>query len=78
MITSILARSTRQLVIGGLLGIAVAAGLDRLTGGAMLGGQMPALLAIVATIVLLSGLLATLAPAMRALRVRPMEALREE
>jgi hypothetical protein len=78
VITSILARPTRQLVIGGLLGIAVAAGLDRLTGGAMLGGQMPALLAIVATIVLLSGLLATLAPAMRALRVRPMEALREE
>ncbi len=78
VITAILSRSTRQLAGGLLIGAAGAALLDRLTGGAMLGGQVAALLALVAAIMLFSGLFATLGPARRALRIQPMEALREE
>ena len=78
VVTSILATSTQQLAVGLLMGAAGAALLDGLTRGAMLGGQMATLLALVATIMLVSGLLATLAPVTRALRIRPMEALREE
>lgn len=78
VISSIFSGSTRQLGIGLLIGAAGAALLDRLTGGAMLRGEMATLLVLVAAIMLLSGLLATLGPARRALRIQPMEALREE
>ena len=78
VIASIFRRSTGQLAVGLLLGAGVAVLLDRLTGGAMLEGQMGPLLTFVAGIMLLSGLLATLGPARRALRIQPMEALREE
>jgi ABC-type lipoprotein release transport system permease subunit len=43
-----------------------------------LGEQATALVAFVATITFVSGLLATVGPARRALRIQPMEALREE
>jgi ABC-type lipoprotein release transport system permease subunit len=44
----------------------------------MLGGQAVPLMAVVASIMLASGTLASLAPARRALRLQPMDALREE
>lgn len=78
VIWSIFSRSTRQLGIGLLIGAVGAALLDQLTGGDMLGGAGVPLLALVAAIMLASGLLATLGPACRALRIQPMEALREE
>ena len=78
LVASIFSRSTRQLGIGLLIGAALAAFLDRLTGGGMLDGQMAPLLVFVATIMLVSALLATLGPARRALRIHPMDALREE
>jgi len=43
----------------------------------MLSGEVVPLLALVAAIMLLAGLLATLGPVRRALRIQPMEALRE-
>jgi ABC-type antimicrobial peptide transport system permease subunit len=55
-----------------------AAGLDRMTGGEMLSGEAVPLVAFVAAIMLAAGLIATLGPARRALRIQPMVALREE
>lgn len=78
VIASIFWRATRQLGIGLVIGVAGAALLDRLAGGDMLGGEVLPLLTLVATIMLAAGLLATLGPARRALRIQPMEALREE
>jgi predicted permease len=78
VIASIFSRSTRQLGIGLVIGASGAAFLDRLAGGDILGGEVGPLLALVAAIMLLSGLLATLGPARRALRIQPMDALREE
>jgi predicted permease len=78
VLASIFLRSTRQLGIGLLVGAAGAALLDRLAGGEMLNGEVGPLLALVAAIMLLSGLLATLGPARRALRIQPTDALREE
>jgi hypothetical protein len=75
---SIFSRSGRQLGVGILVGSAVAFLLDRVAGGAMLGEEAAVLLALVASMVLLSGLLATLGPARRAWRTHPMDALREE
>ena len=75
---SIFSRSTRQLGIGLLIGVVGAALLDRLAGGNMLREEVAPLLALVATIMLLAGLLATLGPALRAVRIQPMDALREE
>lgn len=78
VVASIFSRSTRQLGIGLLIGAALAAQLDRLMGGDMLDGQVATLLVLVAAIMLFSGLVATLGPARRALRIQPMDALREE
>jgi predicted permease len=78
LIASVFRRSFRQLAAGALVGAGVAALLDQVTGGAMLGGQAVPLLAVVASIMLASGTLACLAPARRALRLQPMDALREE
>jgi ABC-type antimicrobial peptide transport system permease subunit len=78
MITSIFTRSARQLGAGlgvGLVGTAI---LDRVTGGSLLRGRALLLLAGIAALMIAAGLLATLGPARRALRVQPMEALREE
>jgi hypothetical protein len=78
LIASVFRRSLRQLAAGALVGAGVAALLDQVTGGAMLGGQAVPLMAVVASIMLASGTLASLAPARRALRLQPMDALREE
>jgi len=78
VVASIFSRSARQLGSGLLIGVAGAVLLDRLTGGDMLSGEVVPLLAFVAAIMLVSGLLATLGPARRALRIQPTEAMREE
>jgi putative ABC transport system permease protein len=78
VLTSIFARSARQLATGLILGAAAAATLDRMTGGEMLEGQVVPLIVFVAAIMIAAALLATLGPARRALRIQPMVALREE
>ena len=75
---SIFSRSARQLGLGLLIGAAGAGLVDRLAGGELLRGEATPIIAFVATIMLCAGLLATVGPARRALRIQPMEALREE
>jgi ABC-type antimicrobial peptide transport system permease subunit len=78
IVTSIFRRSIAQLAVGIGVGTGVAVLLDRVTQGEMLGGEAVPLVGIVCTIMLVSGLIATAAPARRALRVEATELLREE
>lgn len=78
IVTAIFRRSARQLALGLVVGITVGGVLDRLTGGELLGGRAGVLLPLVATMMVVAGLLATLRPARRALRIHPMEAMRAE
>ncbi len=78
IIASIFRRSIAQLVAGIGVGTLAAVLLDRVTQGELLEGETVPLVAIVCTIMLLSGLIATAAPARRALRVEATELLREE
>jgi hypothetical protein len=75
---SIFKRSIAQLVAGIGVGTVFAVLLDRLAQGEMFRGDGVPLVAIVCTIMLVSGLIATAAPARRALRVEATELLREE
>ena len=78
ILASILSRAALQLGAGAGLGLAVAGALSILTGGAATGGHEIVVLPAVTLILLAVGLLATLGPARRSLRIPPMEALREE
>jgi len=78
LLASIFSVAARRLGIGLAIGSAGALLLDRVAGGDVLKGDVVPLLAFVVALMLLSGLLATLGPARRALRIEPMEALREE
>jgi len=78
IMASIFRRSIAQLAAGIGVGSLVAVLLDRVAQGEMLRGEAVPLVAIVCTIMLLSGLIATAAPARRALRVEATELLREE
>jgi putative ABC transport system permease protein len=70
-------RPARQLGLGLVIGAVAAAALDNLTGGQMLDGRAVLLLPLVAALMVLAGLLATLAPARRAMRIHPVQALRD-
>ncbi|HEX2190911.1 MAG TPA: ABC transporter permease [Longimicrobiaceae bacterium] len=72
---SIFARALRQLSLGVGVGAVLGAGLAY---GELTAGRSAAVLLGVAVIVLGVGLLATLGPARRGLRIEPMEALRAE
>ena len=73
----IFARTSAQLGAGVLAGLVLAAGLDRLAGGA-LGDRTLVLLPTVAALMVMVGLLAALGPARRGLAVQPTDALRED
>jgi predicted permease len=78
ILAAILSRAALQLGIGAGLGLSVAVGIDVLTGGGLTGGRGRIVLPAVTLVILLVGLLATLGPARRGLRISPMEALRED
>jgi predicted permease len=78
ILAAVLSRAALQLGIGAGLGLSVAVGIDVLTGGGLTGGQGRIVLPAVTLVILMAGLLATLGPARRGLRISPMEALRED
>jgi len=76
ILTGVLWRAARQLVIGVVIGLGLSVVADRLSGGAVMGGQSVALVPGVAAFMMVVGLLAAAGPARRGLRVEPTEALR--
>jgi ABC-type antimicrobial peptide transport system permease subunit len=78
VLRTIFSRSALQLALGLAVGVALSALFERLSGGELMGGQHHVLVPMVAAIVIAAALLATAGPARQALRVRPMEALRQE
>jgi putative ABC transport system permease protein len=78
VLQTIFSRCALQLALGLAVGVALATLLERLSGGELMRGQHIVLVPMVAALVLAAGLLATAGPARQVLRVRPMEALRQE
>ncbi|HEX6938567.1 MAG TPA: FtsX-like permease family protein [Longimicrobiales bacterium] len=78
VLQTIFSRSALQLALGLAVGAILTTLLDRLSGGELMNGQQHVLVPMVAALVIAAGLLATAGPARRALRVHPMEALRQE
>ena len=78
VLQTIFSRSARQLALGLAVGVALSALLERLSGGELMRGQHHVLVPMVATLVIAAALLATAGPARQVLRVRPMDALRQE
>ena len=78
ILTSVLARATRQLALGVGIGLAAALGLDLAAGGELMDGSGMLLVPGTAAFMLVVGLLAAAGPARRGLAVQPTEALRSE
>lgn len=74
---SIFARAVRQVGVGVLVGVGVAALLFRVAGG-KISGTGAATLLLAAALMTVVGLLAALGPARRGLRIQPSEALRAD
>jgi ABC-type lipoprotein release transport system permease subunit len=77
LLSGVFSRALAQLAIGVIVGVAIACVLDVVTGGELMGGMAAVLLPAVAALMAGVGLLATVGPAMRGLRIHPTEALRE-
>jgi ABC-type antimicrobial peptide transport system permease subunit len=67
-----------QLASGIAAGITMAILIDVLSGGEMMGGAAAILLPVMSVLMVAVGLLASIGPARRGLRVHPTEALRDE
>jgi ABC-type antimicrobial peptide transport system permease subunit len=78
LLRSIFSRAARQLAIGVAVGLAVAALVEKLTGGALMNGNGAVLLPAVAALMTAVGLLASAGAARQSLRIQPTEALREQ
>lgn len=78
ILVGIFARATAQLLAGVLIGLILAAALNRSSGGELMGGNAVILLTIASALMMVVGLLAALGPARRGLAIEPTEALREE
>jgi hypothetical protein len=77
ILRSIFARATGQLALGVVVGINAALVIDWLGGGEMLGGAGALLLTTISALMLMVGLVASIGPARRGLRLEPTQALRE-
>ncbi|HEY7055515.1 MAG TPA: ABC transporter permease [Vicinamibacterales bacterium] len=78
VLAGIFGRALAQLGAGVAAGVAIAAAVEWLSDGEMLGGQGMVLLPSVVVVMSMVGLLATLGPARRGLAIQPTEALRDE
>jgi putative ABC transport system permease protein len=78
LLAGVFARAFGQIALGVLVG-AVIAGLGEFAmDGEFMGGNGAVLLPIVAVLMAGAGLIATLGPALRGLRIHPTEALRDQ
>jgi predicted permease len=78
ILSSVLARATRQLAFGVGIGLVVTVAIDRASGGTMMSATGLLLVPVTVALMLVVGLLAAVGPARRGLRVQPTEALRAE
>jgi putative ABC transport system permease protein len=78
LLAGIFSRALAQLALGALAGMAGAVGLEQVLEGEMFQGRGAVILPLVAAVMVTVGLLATLGPARRGLRIQPTEALRDE
>jgi putative ABC transport system permease protein len=78
LLRNIFTRAALQLAAGIVVGTVLALMINRASEGEMLGSLGLALLPVTAVVMTIVGLLATLGPARRGLRIQPTEALRAE
>ncbi len=78
LLRSIFRKAALQLGAGVVVGTVLALLLDQASEGEMLGLFGRSLLPVAATVMVLVGLVATIGPARRGLRIQPTEALRAE
>jgi putative ABC transport system permease protein len=78
IVLGVLSKVTRQIAVGIVVGSVIAWQLDRAMNGGFTGGRGAYLLAVVAAMMMVVGLLAAAGPARRALRIQPTEALKGE
>ncbi len=78
VIMSVLSRSLAQVGTGIVIGIGLAAVLDRAMEGGWTGGRATLVLPAVVALMAVVGFIAAIGPASRALRIQPTEALRSE
>ena len=78
LLVSVFSRAGGQLGAGVIAGIVLAVAADTLSGGDALGRAGLVALPVVSVAMVIVGLLATLGPARRGLRIHPIEALREQ
>lgn len=78
IVASIFSRALLQLAAGAALGAALGVALERASGGVLLRGNASTVVPLVALVVSAVGLLAALGPTRRSLRIKPIEALREQ
>ncbi len=78
VLQTIFSRAALQLSLGLAVGVVLVTMIERLSGDEMMRGQHHVLVPMVAALVIAAGLIATAGPARQALRVHPMEALRQE
>jgi putative ABC transport system permease protein len=78
LLRSIFMRAALQLAAGIVVGTVLALMIDRASEGEMLGSLGRALLPVTAGVMTIVGLIATIGPARRGLRIQPTEALRAE
>jgi len=78
ILAGVFGRALAQLTAGAIVGMAVAALLDRVSGGDLLEGHGEVVLPLVGLFITAVGLVAALGPARRGLSINPTEALRAE
>jgi hypothetical protein len=78
LLRSIFTKAALQLAAGVVVGIVMALMIDRASDGEMLGLFGRALVPLTAVVMTIVGLVATIGPARRGLRIQPTEALRAE
>jgi ABC-type lipoprotein release transport system permease subunit len=78
LLRSIFTKAALQLAAGVVVGIVMALMIDRASDGEMLGLFGRALVPLTAAVMTIVGLVATIGPARRGLRIQPTEALRAE